>query len=120
MNSYIFMIAVLIAVAAILLFATFGKFTLSHEQYDRLKWVALHWDILVVFIALVVKLFNVPYGQETVTLVAGIGAALGGLIGVSNKNFHSDDIQNEFNTDSFAEMMEGEWNETEDNTAEEQ
>lgn len=106
MSSYIFLIAVLVVVAAIIGIAIFTKFTLNGEQYDRLKWVALHWDILVVFIALIVKLFNMPYGTETVGLVAGIGAALGGLLGVSNKNYHADDIQDTFNTDTFEEMME--------------
>lgn len=86
--NYLFLIIVLVVVALILAIASFTNFELDSEHYDRLKWVALNWDVLVVFIALIVKLFAVPYGLETVSLVAGIGAALGGLLGISTKQFN--------------------------------
>lgn len=115
MNSYVFLIIVLAAVIAILIFATFSHFKLSNEQYDRLKWVSLHWDVFVVFIALIVKLFDVSHGIETVSLVAGIGAALGGLLDISSKNFESDGITEMFNEDLLKEMVGyEEYNEDED------
>ena len=119
MNSYIFLIIVLVVVLAILVIATFTRFQINDEQYDRLKWVALHWDVLVVFIALVVKLFDVPYGIETVSLVAGIGAALGGLLGVSNVQYKkATQIQTTFNDDSYEEMKGVPHHEDTDITAE--
>lgn len=86
--DYLFLVIVILVVGAILAFASFSNFELDSEHYDRLKWVALHWDVLVVFVGLIVKLFDVPYGVETVSLVAGIGAALGGLLGISTKAFN--------------------------------
>ena len=87
MSSYAFLFAVLGVVVAILCIATFTHFSLTNEQYDRLKWVALHWGVLVVFISLIVKLFDMPYGIETVSLVAGIGALLVGLLDISNAEY---------------------------------
>lgn len=92
MSSYLFLIIVIVVVIAILAIATFTRFKLSNEQYDRLKWLAIRWDVLVVFIGLIVKLFDMAYGLETVSLVAGIGAALGGLLDISSRNFESEEV----------------------------
>lgn len=105
MNSYIFLITVLVIVLAIIAIATFTKFKLTNEQYDRLKWVVAHWDVLVVFIGLLVKLFDMPHGLETVSLVAGIGAALGGLLNVAVKNYQEDGVTQMFNEDLLKDMV---------------
>lgn len=105
MNSYIFLIVVLVVIAAIFAIATFTKFKLNNEQYDRLKWLAIHWDVFVVFLALLVKLFNMPHGTETVELVIGIGAAMAGLLNVANKNYKSDGMTQMFNEDLLKDMV---------------
>lgn len=103
--NYLFMIIVLVAILLVLGIATFTNFELDNEHYDRLKWIVLRWSYLVTFLALLVKLFNFPYGVETVALVAGIGAMLAGLIGISTSNYKLSG-QTTFNTDSFLEMMD--------------
>lgn len=85
--NYIFPIAVFAAVVIVLAVASFTNFELDNFHYDRLKWVVLRWSYLVVFIGLIVKTFNVPYGTETVTLVAGLGAMLAGFLDISKKNW---------------------------------
>lgn len=86
---YLFLIIVLAVVVGILAIASFTNFRLDDEHYDRLKWVALHWDFLVVFLALLVKTFDIAYGIETVAVVGGIGALLGGLLGISTKEYNA-------------------------------
>lgn len=83
--NYIFLTAVIVIVLAVLGIAMFTNFSLDDEHYDRLKWVVIRWSYLVTFIGLIAKTFNIPYGMETVTIVAGIGAMLAGLLGISNK-----------------------------------
>ena len=103
--NYLFFIIVLGVVLAVLGIATFSKFKLDNEQYDRLKWVVIRWSYLVTFIALIVKTFDVQYGIETVTIVAGIGAMLAGLLGISNKEWTGEGITNMFNDDLLKEMV---------------
>ena len=68
--KYLFLIITIAVVLGVLLIATFSKFKLTDEQYDRLKAVVIKWQYLVVFIALIVKTFDVQYGIETVTIVS--------------------------------------------------
>lgn len=82
-----FFIITILLIAAVLVIAVFTRFRLSDEQYDRLKWIVTRWDYFVVFIALIVKTFEVPYGLETVTIVGGIGAMLAGLLHISNQTY---------------------------------
>ena len=99
--SYIFLIAVITAVAAVLAIAMFTNFRLDDEHYDRLKWVVIRWSYLVTFIGLIVKTFAVPYGMETVILVGGIGAMLAGLLGISNQAYEN--MQRIINTEDHDE-----------------
>lgn len=85
--DYLFLIIVLVIVIAVLAVASFTNFGLDNEHYDRLKWVVIRWSYLTVFIGVVVKTFDIAYGTETVTIVAGIGAMLAGLLGISNTNY---------------------------------
>ena len=119
MKSYVFMLAVLAVVAAILLIATFTKFKLNNEQYDRLKWIVVRWGYLVIFVGLIVKLFDVPYGVETVTIVGGIGALLGGLLGISSKQFKGAGLEQMFNEDLLKEIVGYKELEEEENEEEE-
>lgn len=99
--SYIFLIIVIAAVAAVLAIAMFTNFRLDDEHYDRLKWVVIRWSYLVTFIGLIVKTFAVPYGMETVILVGGIGAMLAGLLGISNQAYEN--MQRIINTEDHNE-----------------
>ena len=103
--KYLFLIITIAVVLGILLIATFSKFKLSNEQYDNLKAVVLKWHYLVVFIALIVKTFDVQYGIETVTIVSGIGAMLAGLMGISSANYTGDKMTAMFNEDLLKDML---------------
>ena len=103
--KYAFLMITLIVVVGVLLVATFSNFQLSNEQYDRLKKIVQKWHYLVAFIALIVTTFNVIYGKETVTLVAGLGAMLAGLLGISNTNYEGEKITEVFNADLLKDML---------------
>lgn len=90
--NYIFPIAVFATIAIVLGVASFTNFELDNYHYDRLKWVVIRWSYLVVFIGLIVKTFDIPYGTETVTLVAGLGAMLAGFLGISKSNWDGEEI----------------------------
>lgn len=90
--NYIFLIIVIAVIVVIVGIAIFSDFALDNAQYDRLKWLAMKWHYITAFVALLVKLFGFPYGSETVLIVAGIGALMAGLLGVSNKNYSEDEI----------------------------
>lgn len=87
--NYTFLIVVLAIVLIVLAMASFTSFSLDDEHYDRLKWVVLRWTYLVTFLGVIVKTFDMPYGVETVTIVAGIGAMLAGLLGISNMEYEA-------------------------------
>lgn len=89
MTNYIFMISVLVILVLAMLVVTFSNFHLSNEQYDRLKAFVLNWSYLLTFLGVLVATFNFPYGEETLTVVAAIGALMARCLGVSNTNFNS-------------------------------
>ena len=108
--EYAFLITVLAVVAIVLAIASFTNFELDSVHYDRLKFVVINWSYLVVFIGLLVKTFNFSYGTETVTVVAGLGAMLAGLIGISNREFYKPipmDIEGMKYLDADDEEIEG-------------
>ena len=84
MTFFIITIGIILAILGI---AIFTHFELDDEHYDRLKWVVIRWTYLVTFIGVIVKTFDIAYGVETVTIVAGIGAMLAGLLGISNMGY---------------------------------
>lgn len=103
--NYIFLVIVVLVVVAVLAIAAFTSFALDNEHFDRLKWLAMKWHYITAFVALLVKLFEFPYGMETVLIVAGIGALMAGLLGVSTKNYYAEQLQTTFNNESIEEMM---------------
>lgn len=103
--DYLFLIIVLVIVLAVLAVATLTNFGLDNEHYDRLKWVVIRWSYLVTFIGIIVKTFDIAYGTETVTIVAGIGAMLAGLLGISNTNYIGEKLTKMFNEDLLKDML---------------
>lgn len=104
--NYIFPIAVFAAIVIVLGVASFTNFELDNYHYDRLKWVVIRWSYLVVFIGLIVKTFDIPYGTETVTLVAGLGAMLAGFLGISKSNWDGEELPDEYDDDEYVEEIE--------------
>lgn len=103
--NYLFLIIVIAVVLVVLAIASFTSFGLDDFHYDRLKWVVIRWSFLVTFIGLIVKTFNIEYGTETVTLVAGVGAMLAGLLGISNTNYMGEKMTDMFNEDLLKDML---------------
>lgn len=103
--NYLFLIITIAVIIGILCIAAFGKFKLSNEGYDRLKAVVIKWQYIVVFVALIVKTFDVTYGIETVTIVSGVGALLAGLMGISNVNYTGEKITEMYNADLLKDML---------------
>ena len=85
----------LIIVLAVLLIAvgviTFTDFKLSNEQYDRIKAVVLKWPGILTFLGVIVSTFKVPFGEETLTLVAAIGTFLAYCLGISSKVYDGEE-----------------------------
>lgn len=86
--TYMFLIIVIAVVIGIISIAAFTNLCLDNDHYDRLKWLADRWDYIGVFIAVLVKLFDFPYGMETVEVVIALGALMAGILGVSAKNYY--------------------------------
>lgn len=106
MVNYIFLIAVIAIVLAIICIAAFGNFVLDDEHYDRLKYLVERWAAITTFVGLLAKTFSFSYGVETVTIVAGIGALLKGILDKSAKNYYSEKPQDDFNYDAFLDMVD--------------
>lgn len=110
MSKYIFLISVIVALAVSVAFITLHGITLDNDQYDRLKKIVIKWSAIVTFLGVIVATFTVPYGTETITVVAAIGALLGKCLDESNANYndgaiiHDDD---EPLADDFGEAIEG-------------
>lgn len=103
--NYLFLVVVLAAVAIVLAIAAFSNFGLDDYHYDRLKWIVIRWSYLVTFIGVIVKTFEIMYGMETVTLVAGLGAMLAGLLNISNTNYHGEQRTQVLNEDLLKDML---------------
>lgn len=104
MRDYIFMIAVLVVLGLSLLVVTFCNFSLTNRQYDRLKGYVGKWPYILTFLGVIVATFQFAYGEETLTIVAAIGALLSHILGVSNKTYVDGAIQE---TADWTE--DGEW-----------
>lgn len=112
--NYIFLIAVIGIIAVVLGIAMFTNLELDDKHYDRLKWLVKRWHYITVFVGLIAKTFNIPYGVETVTIVAGFGALMAGMMNISTSNWKLSQPQITYNEDEFNEMMDSEVNEDED------
>lgn len=104
MHNYIFMIAVLALLGLSILVVTFCNYTLSNEQYDRLKSYVSKWPYLMTFLGVLVATFHFSNGEETITVVAAIGALLSHILGISHKNYTDGAIAEEVDW-----VEDGEW-----------
>lgn len=93
---------------------------LTNEQYDKLKDFITVWlpAIATLYMALAV-IWNLPYSEAIAGTIAAIVTFFGSVLKISTTNYRAEKIQDNFNSESLAEMM-GECYADEDNTAEEQ
>lgn len=106
--NYAFLAIVLAIILAVLGIAIFTNFRLTDEQYDRLKWIVIRWTYLTTFIGVVAKTFDIPYGVETVTIVAAIGAMFAGLLDIGNQSYENTQriVENEEHDENQFQMAE--------------
>lgn len=94
----------------------------SNRTYDILKYVALiALPAIQVFWLTIGKIWNINYTVEIGATIGAVALLLGTLLGVSTKNYLADKEQDNFNEDTFLEMMdyEGDENGSEINSTEE-
>ena len=87
MAKYTFMLIVLAVLAVAVIGITLYGVKLTNEQYDRLKNITLKWSGIVTFLGVLVSTFHFEYGEETITVVAAIGAFMAYMLGISDKNY---------------------------------
>lgn len=87
MANYSFLITVLVVLVAAIVGITYRGIQLTNEQYDRLKNIVLKWPGILTLLGVIVNVFHPPFGEETITLVAAVGAFLSYMLGISNKNY---------------------------------
>lgn len=104
--NYIFLISTILVIAIILGIAAFSKLELTDKNYDRLAYLVHRWSYIIAFVGLVAKTFNMPYGIETTTIVAGIGVLMAGLMDISTSNWKLSQPQITFNKEPLEEMLE--------------
>ena len=62
---------------------------MSNKTYDILKWIAqIFLPALTVFIAVVLKCFDVANVDIVITIMTAFDTFLGTLLGISSSNYH--------------------------------
>lgn len=65
---------------------------LSNKTYDILKWIAqIFLPALTTFYGVIGATCNIPYVQETLTIMVAFDTFLGALLGISNKAYKGGD-----------------------------
>lgn len=88
MKQYAFLITTLAVLLVAVAFVTLHGVRLSNDQYDRLKTIVIRWSGITTFLGVIVATFNFPYGEETITVVAAIGAFMAYMLNISDKSYN--------------------------------
>lgn len=90
----------------------------KNETYDVLKYVALiALPAIQVFWLTIGKIWDLSYTVEIGATIGAVALLLGTLLGVSTANYRAEKTQDNFNAESFEEMVES--YEDQNDTAEE-
>ena len=61
---------------------------LKNSVYDKLKWVAiLLLPSLATLVAVIFKIWNLPYGNEIAQTITALATFLGALLGISTVQY---------------------------------
>ena len=61
---------------------------LSNSVYDKLKWVAiLLLPSLATLVAVIFKIWNLPYGNEIAQTITALATFLGAILGISSVQY---------------------------------
>ena len=62
--------------------------TLKNSVYDKLKWVAiLLLPSLATLVAVIFKIWNLPYGNEIAQAITALATFLGAILGISSVQY---------------------------------
>ena len=62
--------------------------TLKNSVYDKLKWVAiLLLPSLATLVAVIFKIWNLPYGNEIAQTITALATFLGAILGISSVQY---------------------------------
>lgn len=65
------------------------KFT--NKTYDVLKWIAqIFLPAFTTFYGVIGAVLNIPYTQETLTILVAFDTFIGALLGISTKNYNEE------------------------------
>lgn len=65
---------------------------LSNKMYDLLKWIAiLFLPALATLVAVVFKIWDLPYGPEIAATITALATFLGAILGVSHIQYKKGD-----------------------------
>ena len=110
MTKYAFLIGVIVVLGIAITAITLYGIKLNNEQYDRLKGIVIKWSAITTLLGVIVATFRVPYGAETITVVAAIGAFMARCLDVSASNYNDGAIiyeDEEPLADDYGEAFEG-------------
>lgn len=64
---------------------------ISNQTYDLLKWIAqIFLPAFTTFYGVIGAVCNIPYTQETLTIMVAFDTFLGALLGISTKNYNKE------------------------------
>lgn len=79
----------------------------KNETYDVLKYVALiALPAIQVFWLTIGKIWDLSYTVEIGATIGAVALLLGTLLGVSTANYRAEKTQDNFNAETFEEMVE--------------
>ena len=63
---------------------------MSNQTYDRIKVIALLIAPVVAFIASLVSIWGIPYGEQIVATLTALDTLIGAVVVISNKRYTED------------------------------
>ena len=61
---------------------------MSNQTYDRIKFCALLIAPVVAFIASLVSIWGIPYGEQIVATLTALDTLIGAVVVISNKRYN--------------------------------
>ena len=63
---------------------------LTNQQYDTLKTIALIITPVLAFLASVVTIWGIPYGEQIVATLTALDTLIGAVVVIANKQYKGD------------------------------
>ena len=60
---------------------------MTNKQYDTLKTIALILTPVLAFLASLVNIWGIPYGEQIVATLTAIDTLVGAVVVVTNRNY---------------------------------